>query len=215
MYVRILATIGLAVILTSAAALLKAAHHHRTRLACLPAIPARDYQYRTRSATAVDASAVALHSQSASDRGRDEVDDRLLFQFQQPRLAVDHCAVSELSLVLHRDGRWLATLRAEQNSPIVDGTPSADRAARFVKRNDFVVRFHCLGGFANQSTPAPKAGQGTAPRVGRPQWAEIALPTFAVARNAPQLLRFEGRSEQLQAGFDAVDRVEIEFHYLR
>lgn len=126
-----------------------------------------------------------------------------LYQLDRSQLAINHCAISEVALQLHDNGRWVLSLRADQNRVV----PGQDHYPFLhLKRNEFVVRLRCLGAF--QVEPIESLGG-----VGKPVLAALHPPAFWVQRRQPAHPRLSGDSAEVRAYFAQIDRVEIEFFY--
>lgn len=196
-------------------------------------IPARDYQYGMRSPSqmAISRTGILLRTGTvfaetfeavpAPVRGayRDETltsqppppEPRWqtmieLYQLDQARLQIDQCEISEVALQLHDDGRWILSLRADQNRR-PDEAEAADYNPRLhVKRNQFTVRLRCLGAFQN----APAEG---ALAAGKPVLTALDPEPFWVENGHPRHVRAAGHCGLVQEHFADIDRVEIEFFY--
>ncbi len=129
-----------------------------------------------------------------------------LYQLDRSRLQIDHCEISEVALQLYSDGRWILSLRADQNRrPGVD-EPQQFNPQLHLKRNQFVVRLRCLGAFQNEPTEAAMA-------VGRPVLADLQPLPFWVENGRPYYLRAGDCDGWVAEHFAEIDRVEIEFYY--
>jgi hypothetical protein len=131
-----------------------------------------------------------------------------LYQLSQSRLQIDHCEISEVALQLYSDGRWILSLRADQNRRPGEGEPLQFNPQLHLKRNQFAVRLRCLGAFQNEPTEAAMA-------VGRPVLADLQPHPFWVENGQPRYLRAGDHDGWVEEHFAEIDRVEIEFYYFR
>jgi hypothetical protein len=129
-----------------------------------------------------------------------------LYQLDQVGLAIDHCAITQVALQLHDDGRWVLSLRADQNRRPAEGAPVVYNPFLHIKRNQFVVRLRCLGA---ARTP-PLTGDLAA---GRPVLADLGPVSFWVENGQPLPVRTGDSSPWVQEHFEDIDRIEIEFFY--
>lgn len=131
-----------------------------------------------------------------------------LYQLDRSRLQIDHCEISEVALQLYSDGRWILSLRADQNRRPDEGEPQEFNPRSHIKRNQFVVRLRCLGAFQDEPT-------GGAMAVGRPVLADLQPLPFWVENGRPYYLHTGDCDGWVAEHFDEIDRVEIEFYYFR
>jgi hypothetical protein len=212
---------------------------HR-RLKCSPGIATRDYQHRNLSQTISAISALAVPMGSFTPRSRlvelglvgGVVDGATppplgarakMFQFVDPTsLRIDHCSISHMAAVLDEEGRWVASLRADQNPIVVrdrrnlvDGVVVDDirrsvLQTRQILRNRFHVRI------AGYSWPE---GQNVvdADAATHPEIFEIVLTPFWVQRGEPRRLLCSGAMPPAEAAraYALVDRIGIDFAYER
>lgn len=126
-----------------------------------------------------------------------------LFQLERTHLGVDHCAISNVAVQLHRDGLWVLSLRADQNPTSPDGIESY-RPRLHVRRNAFQVRLRCYGFYGATTSQLP---------VGRPVLADLHPVEFMVEREVPKHIRMACCDPRVARYFDMIDRIEIEFTY--
>jgi hypothetical protein len=131
-----------------------------------------------------------------------------LYQLDRSRLQIDHCEISEVALQLYSDGRWILSLRADQNRRPGEGEPREFNPQLHIKRNQFVVRLRCLGAFRGEPTEEAMA-------VGRPVLADLQPLPFWVENGRPYYLRAGDCDGWVAEHFAEIDRVEIEFYYFR
>ena len=129
-----------------------------------------------------------------------------LYQLDRQNLQIDHCSISQVALQLHNDGRWVLSLRGDQNPKPEDGKPAPYNPVLHIKRNEFFVRLRCLG--AAQNEPAAN-GVG----AGKPVLVDLAPCSFWVQNGSPRWVRTGGHSETVRAYLSRIDRVEVEFFY--
>jgi hypothetical protein len=204
-------------------------HRATTRPAIRCGLPDRQYQYRQYSPPVRSVSAVGilvrepLPKAGMSERERerlrrtgDAVALRAVkaFQFvEHPRLQVDHCSISQITVDLYENGDWTLSLRADQN-PIHMEPPQVDRDVtsseeirRFtdhLERNLFKVQLRCYartGEFAAGSA------------VGKPLLIPLQVAPFWVQRQQPRWYVDTGDHPWIRHYFDIIDRMEIEFTY--
>jgi hypothetical protein len=200
-----------------------------TRPSTSCALPNHDYQYREFSQPVRSVSAVGILVREPLPLGgltefeREQLrrtgDVSVLravkaFQFvDHPRLQVDHCSISQITVNLYESGDWTLSLRADQN-PIQLVPPEIDRdvttseeVTRFtdhIKRNLFKVQ---LRGYA-------RTGGATAESaVGKPVVIPLEVASFWVQRQQPRWHVDTGNDAWIRQYFEIIDRVEIEFTY--
>lgn len=203
---------GLAVSATLVAA--GGAHDHKMKARVLCGVPDRAYQSGTSSALVGGLSQTALLVPAlAADARAGEVFK--IFTLAQPRLAIDQCSISRVSVTLRDDGEWTVSLLAEQNprTPIDPGafavlrddTRLAVKQTSHIKRNKFFVRVRCYS-----ATPLELADGAEA---GRPLLIAIDPQPFWVQNGQPQDVVLTGKAPGLPATFAVIDRVEVELAY--
>lgn len=203
-----------------------APHYHRTRPAVRCAIPEHDYHYGKFSQPQRSFSNEPLRievpriasgklpstlNRAPRDSREDETETVKAFQFvNDPRLQIDHCSISELSVLLHESGRWSVNLRADQN-PLNEQKPlnvtTSEPRRLFtdhMKRNEFHLVARC---YANHG-PAQRNAL-----LGKPIVIQLDIKPFWVQRQEPHQLFEAGFHPHIQTYFDSIDRVEIEFAY--
>lgn len=144
------------------------------------------------------------------ERARQEVISKPLvtriYQLDRPTLAIDQCEISQIALQLRSDGRWVLSLRADQNRRPDDPENAPYNPKLYVKRNEFNVRLRCLGGF---SIPVTTTSQS----AGQPVMAAFQPEPFWVENGQPRYLRLVGCERNLWLDLEKIDRVEVEFFY--
>jgi hypothetical protein len=134
-----------------------------------------------------------------------------LYQLHRGSLAVDHCQVSEIALLLRADAVWSLSLRADQNRRADTPAEARYNPQLHLKRNEFQVRLRCLGGLDTAKGPTSQA-------AGQPVLAIIDPEPFWVERGQPKFHRMTGYVRSGDQRIDSldialIDRVEIEFFY--
>lgn len=129
-----------------------------------------------------------------------------LYQLDRASLALDQCEISQVALQLRSDGRWVLSLRADQNRRQDDPDNAPYNPKLYVKRNEFNIRLRCLGGFSIPVTT-------TSPSAGQPVMAALYPEPFWVENGQPRYLRLVGCERNLWLDLDKIDRVELEFFY--
>src|SRR5262245_974296 len=92
------------------------ASSHCMRAGCLPALPCQTgYQvvHTTPPVTAVSTAVVVLRSKAEADAaslGADKKYEVKFFQLDQAALAVDHCSISRVAIMLQSNGEWRVSL---------------------------------------------------------------------------------------------------------
>jgi hypothetical protein len=129
-----------------------------------------------------------------------------LYQLDRPRLQIDHCEISQVALQLFGDGRWILSLRADQNRRPPEGEPAEYNPRLHIKRNEFVVRLRCLGAFRTEPIEVASA-------AGKPVLADLNVEPFWVENGQPRYIRSGGCCALVQDQFEDINRVEIEFFY--
>ncbi len=218
-------------VVVAAAAIAMAAGPHRgaTRPAPRCALPNHEYQYRdfsqpVRSISAVghlvrDRLPLGDMSELAREQLRRTGDGAVLraaktFQFvERPRLQIDHCSISQISVNLYENGDWTVHLRADQN-PVDDGSSNVDRAmmtnqptvklTEHIKRNLFRIRLRCYAAGGEPALDAP---------LGQPVVIDLGETSFWVQRQEPRWFPWQGNTDMIRRYFDAIDYVEIDFTY--
>jgi hypothetical protein len=199
---------------------------HRTRPPYSCGVPDRPYQYRSSSATAQALSTVAILKErkpfelgAIPEAWKDKAAPPLVvraqvkvYQLSVPKLQVDHCALSRVAFVLHEDGAWTLSLRAEQNvalgqdaKPAFATPPPDGRFSEHLKRNQFFVRVRCYGLYPLEEKVETSTG--------KPALFRVDPDPFWVQRGEPYDFWRRGRCADCGSFFDLIDRVEIEFFY--
>lgn len=152
----------------------------------------------------------------------------VLYQLELPTLAIEYCSISGVLLQLHSDGQWVLSLRADHhpqtdpggtlaNGTLANGTLANGTLANgtlpyrpmlHIKRNEFVVRLRCLGSFVNEPEPIYRT-------AGKPVLADLPEARFWVQNGQPLFLRRNGRSALVAEMLPLIDRVEVEFFFVR
>lgn len=140
-----------------------------------------------------------------------------VFQLEQTRLQIDHCAISKVALLLHPDGRWRVSLQGDQNTPFTRAGQKKEAAVRIARnepekpslqilRNEFTVVVRGYSDFGEKRDPK-------IPAIGKPLMFRLEIPPFWVERGVPQDAAWDGFTEDVKEYFDRVDRVEVDFTY--
>jgi len=223
--------IGLLYLAAAAFVVVVAAGPHRgaTRSSTTCSLPNHDYQYREFSQPARSVSAVGIlvreplpiAGMTEFERERlrhtgDAVALRAVKAFQfvdRPRLQVDHCSISQITVNVYESGAWTLSLRADQN-PIQLVPPEIDRdvttseeSFKFtdhIKRNIFQVQLRCY---------ARTGGATSENALGKPVVIPLNVAPFWVQRQQPRWYVDTGNDAWIAQYFDIIDRVEIEFAY--
>ena len=127
-----------------------------------------------------------------------------LFQWKDPKLAIGHCTVSEMALQMFEDGRWVLSMRADQNPLSADSLNGQHNPTLHIKRNRFSIK---VAGFAGQNSSV----SGLPTKVGLPSVVQLQQQEFWVERREPRYVRIEGKCAISNAGFQNLDRVQLEF----
>jgi hypothetical protein len=133
-----------------------------------------------------------------------------LAQFAEPGIAIDHCSISNVQLMIDSNGMWSLSFRADQNprpdamtaglnSPGIDSFTGRQPPEKFtldLRRNTFFVQLRGLsanGAVLFELTPAE----------------------LIVERAEPRFMRYTSRCkcDDVRQFFTVVDRVELQFHY--
>jgi len=227
---RLLIVAMLVVLTTTAAAIeLRGVRRNRTRPCLNSGIPIADYQYEDRSSSAsaisktpleddilleqttvpdaTESSNVEIEQLPAPPAKSDQIadPDTKLFQWNRANLVIDYCSISMPALRISRNGDWTLSLRADQNpkSETNEYNPTLH-----IKRNKFVIKLRCYGSY--ETLPSE-----TSSKVGRPILAELPVKEFWVENGQPKYVRMTGSSKNASQNFDLIDRVEIEFFYVK
>lgn len=199
--------------------------YHRTRPGIRCGIPVRDYQHNKRSqpvrslseapllidvpltATTNGGSAVPFVA-GVANRQPHRVKS---FQFvKNSTLQIDHCFVSDMSVLVHENGRWTISLRANQNPLYVreplDVTTMEPKQlfTDHLKRNQFHIVAYCYSQYG--------PGDGNE-LIGKPLVIPLYVRPFWVQKEQPYTLFEPGYHRDIERHFDSIDRVEIEFAY--
>ncbi|MFO0899243.1 MAG: hypothetical protein U0836_17605 [Pirellulales bacterium] len=206
--------------------LASAAEFHCARPACRTGIPTRDYRYRerSRSDTALSgtgtplalATTVALTQTptAALDAAVPETKARV-FSLSRASLAVDHCRITQVAVLLEESGIWTLSLKAEQNPGVPpngivlsgDAREGPDQQFTLhLKRNQFVVRVRAYGNF-------PLAEELRDDSPGKPVMFSLEPRAFWVQRGEPYNLVERAYCPALKAYYPNVERLEVEFYY--
>jgi hypothetical protein len=192
-------------------------------------LPPRDYQFRQYAQPVKSVSAVgvlvrdpvALPDLSAADQKFTGVfaDPAVLravraYQFvEPPRLAIDHCSLSRICLLLYESGQWSLSLQADQN-PVALEPPEVDRQVttsevsgmftEHLKRNLFIVNVRCYARHGENTTPSA---------LGRAVVVPLQIEPFWVQKAKPYWLHQTGEDRRIRDHFAEIDRVELDFRY--
>lgn len=208
-------------------------------------LPAFDYQYFEFSPTRRSLSELFIESRgdvrddplasrqigTRAMAARPETDFSRRFRRYQfvklPVLQIEHCALSEMAVSLHENGEWAVSFRAHQNprldafaeapdlltlsprAPLLDEGVTTLEPRKWqsshILRNQFYVQLRMLSG--NR--------EGQRSLIGFPVVATLELDPFWVQREQVLPYHSYGKDSIIQAHFDEIDRVEIEFKYRR
>ena len=201
----VLRLLGIATLLVVTAA---PTYYHRTRPRDCCGIPIRDYQLHSFSPTTTSPSNVPLLLRPVDPTGSRQVK---AFQFvEQARVTIDHCAVSNISVLLQQDGRWTLSFVGHHNNPQDTDVANsnltaepADKQSSFVKRNAFHVSLRCY--VRHSASANSDLGQAVVfPLQVKPVWVQSGLPRDYFATGAdPRVGEF----------FAEIDRIEFDFRY--
>jgi hypothetical protein len=208
-----------------------AAGQHRgvTRPTVSCALPSRDYQYRDFAQPVRSVSAVAIlvreplplagltareREQARRTGGPTMLRAVKAFQFvDRPRLQIDHCSISQITVNVYENGDWTLNLRADQN-PLQPVPPDTDRdvttaeeISKFtdhLKRNLFQIQLRCY---------ARTGGITMDTAVGKPVVIALDVAPFWVQRQQPRWYVDTGNDAWIARHFELIDRVEVEFTY--
>ncbi len=222
---------GLLYVAAVALVIVIAAGPHRgvTRPSTSCSLPKYDYQYRDFAQPVRSVSAIAiLVREPLPTAGMSELEREQLrrtgdagslravkaFQFvEQPRLQIDHCSISQVTVNLSENGDWTINLRADQNPiqleppPVDRDVTTAEEIVKFtdhLKRNLFQVQLRCYG---------RTGGTTAASAVGKPVVIPLAVKPFWVQRQQPRWYVDTGSDPQIRQYFDLIEHVEVEFTY--
>ena len=191
-----------------------APNYHRTRPCVRCSIPDRDYHYGKFSQPKRSLSGIAVPMETAMStvakvgpiQGRSilATDDNRrqktkLFQFvKTPRLQIDHCSISQMSVMLHESGEWTVSLRADQN-PLQEKKPlnvttiqPNRRLTEHLKRNQFHVVARC---YVHEGPHRGKA------LLGKPLLVQLPIEPFWVQKQEPYQLFETNYHPQVQQYF--------------
>ena len=181
----------------------------RPRVRC--DIPDRNYQFHKFSPQlrALSKTFVVLRPGTPASVGAPRRRTIKAFQFvDTPNLVIDHCAISNMTVLLDEDGNFTVTMRAVQNAEITERRITTSEPQQLVTANLLRNRFHvdvrCFG----RHGPA-----GANPLMGKPIVVPIELQPFWVQRGQPDTQHQVGGDPRIKRYFDLIDRVEIEFKY--
>lgn len=136
------------------------------------------------------------------------------FALADDAMRVDHCRLSQVSVILWSDGRWELFVRAEQNAAeppegMPAGTAVAARPQRkqtsHIKRNEFHIVAKGFG--ASQAADTTNGDS-----VAKPVLLHRTMNPFWVERGQPKEMTFPGKLDSTQ-DFDLIKRFEVEFAY--
>lgn len=134
-----------------------------------------------------------------------------LYQLNRVSLAIDHCQVSEVALLLRADAFWSLSLRADQNRRSTAADETGYNPRLHLKRNEFHLRLRCLGGLGTATNPTSQSAAQPAVAIIEPEpfWVERGQPKFH--QTTGQALSNHRALSSLDVAL--IDRVEIEFFY--
>lgn len=170
--------------------------------------------------TLASSPAVALQEVSTPPRGAPELKGfrHRYFQFPARGLAIDHCSITRINLMVREDGTYTVSFRADQHPKLPGGLgdpvladevsalrPLRTRETRHLQRNEFTVRFRFLGVPGREALPP--AG------VGRPVLVRLPLAPFWVERGEPKDVFQTDRLAAVAEYFALLEGVEVDFSY--
>ncbi len=187
-----------------------APHFFKTRAQVWRSIPNRNYQFEQFSHPTRSMSAVGIPVQPTLGNDKAILPRIQAFQFvDMPVLQSDHCSLSQMSVLLQKNGMWTVSFRADQN-PVnavqqINVTPAEPRkmATSHLIRNEFHVRVTCYGG----------QGYTAGSKLGQPVIVPLELHPFWVQKGLSHPYYAKGYDERIKEYFETIDRVEIEFKY--
>jgi hypothetical protein len=200
--------------------------YHRTRPCVRCAIPDRDYQYQKFSQPQRSLSnvAVLIETPRIGTRNLGEGVSRAIvaseaapqlriksFQFvKDPTLDIDHCSISQMSVLLHESGRWTVSLRANQNPLNVQPPLNVTTSQPIRLFTDHLQRnkFHIVARCYVQHGPGDSDAL-----IGKPMVIPLYVKPFRVQRQEPYQVFEAEFHPHIQQYFELIDRVEIEFAY--
>ncbi len=137
------------------------------------------------------------------------------YQLTQAQLAIDHCSISRVALLLEDNGHWRLSLQADQNPKETNPVPSATAAVRqalpqlqtsHILRNEFHVVIRGYGGYLAAETPDSS-------KLGKPVMFRIEIDPFWVQNGVPRDMVWDQMSYDVSRYFDLIDRIEIDLSY--
>lgn len=203
--------------------------HRSARPVVRCSLPVRNYQFEDRSQPVSSVSAVGILAREPLPLSLiDSRDPRLTrlyadpmllrgvrrYEFvREPRLRIDHCYISKMSVLLHESGHWTLSLRADQN-PVALDPPAIERnfttsegvrlLTEHLRRNLFFVNVRCYANYGGDTAPSS---------VGRPLVVPLEIDPFWVQNGEPYWLYRSGHDPRIREWYAEIDRVELEFHY--
>jgi hypothetical protein len=198
-------TVGTLVAVTAAVAWAgDCLHRTRVRNYCyLPCYEYRDAGQRPTNPTSEVSSplieiAVPAVGEAAALKGR-------TFQLSKSMLASDHCNISLVTLTIFDNGQWIVHFRATQD---VNTVADETQRPRFMiyKRNRFHVSFR------GEAAAEVEQSAETAV-VAPPEFFKLTLNPFWVERGETNVVRLDGKSEEIRRFYSQISRVEADLQY--
>ena len=130
----------------------------------------------------------------------------------QRELAVLHCEISDVALLVEANGAWHMSFRADQN-PRSRRNDQVRNLELHIKRNAFHVNVRLL----HSSRPGGEAISATQltgnpiDQAGKLAVAQLKLDDFWVEREAPEFILREGFEPGIARHFEYIDQAEVEF----
>ncbi len=183
-------------------------HTKARRVCCL-----KDYGYsvdqRTNPVTAVSFATVNTVSAGQVTNTRAAIPENIkAFPLRQSSLRLDHCEISAVAFVVHRNGRWTLNLKATQDPMLVNVT----ERPRFVRyqQNKFYLTVRAYTDFSIAGTEDSV--------LGKPALRSLSMEPFWIQRGRSVNLmltsdQYGGPDRDLEYAFDLLQRVEIDLQY--
>lgn len=189
-------------------------HHVRSRYQC--GIPKRNYQYKSQSATKVAISKTAIPQTprpQSEDPNLPPRGDIKTFQLAERTIKLNQCSLSNVAVMLQKDGWMTLSFRADQNprpstapGSAIESVESTETLTSFIKRNEFFVSIRGNGDFSvDEPDPAKTPG--------KPVLFQHSVKPFWVQREKPYFFFRRIKLPAAKEYYDLIDRIEVEFYY--